>query len=1234
MATGKALDGKPYAGNPHVRFDYKRICLAQLLVCAALVASGANLLDDTALVDRPGIPSGWVYNGGSAEVTVDPGVRHAGGASLRIAAPADGRRVWHLVRHPVPGVRAKTPYTISAWVKATGLSKGSFAYISLNCEGGAGRIASNDSGMKVQAGSDWKRIVHVVPELQKGTQRALFVCCLYGGGTVHFAGMQVEEGTKATDWAPSANDDAARVREAQAREAALAWRKSKGLDSLASGTPRIAVLDLGFPAGASAFGCMSAPQAFQDALAPLGHVFRVTGDEVAQRGVLAREAIDLLVVPTGSAWPAAAAGTLVDYLSAGGALFTCGGYVFDKPVAVVNGSWQSCAAIPLGAADEPVALAAADAWSPSAPPDCKAVTESVTGPDGLPAVAVKSKSFHLWATASMALPPNALRGKSVLSFRVKSLAGADRATLEVDERDGSRWQVHVPVTAEWTEYRFSPVDFANWSNSPAVGRGGPGDCVDFDAAARVSIGAGPCEAADGMPMGVAIADLRTGVDPCAAQRRQRPPQINTRTARIRDAIHPLPTQVNAFDPSFELRRVARLGPVAPGLPPFARRGAFTGLAAIAQLGVNGYGYDANRCAWHPILEAYAQDGADRGPAGAFVFHHSGQFAGSAWAIFGVDNADLFPAGDREAAEFARAVAKRLLARCALNETTTSYACYRAGETARLRTRVGNFGAQAVRGTVRFTLADEQGRRLGVLERAFAAKAGANTDVEAEWRVGADAPDYVAFAAELLDERGRVFDREPGAFVVWNEKVVAAGPKLTRQGALFAIDGRPGFWMGAQTYWGQTRPTVARSPMSFHRDFGQMRAMGLRWTRLFLPWTCEEDRRISDACVQLAQKHGLVIYHTQQNISSMAEGAELADQNAHFREIAARYRDVPGFAIDIRNEPHMSLPPSWESATRMRTWLSTNRAAAQEARPDVLVSVGWSQGWAGGAASKDPAWCSLDLDFTDRHYYGPPERMFRDLKDLDMRALGKPLALPECGAKCHPTFVKEDPWRMGDTDEAYTARFRNLVSHAFGLGASALLAWHWRDPMEGLFPCGMVHSTGVPRPAAELFSRMATAFGRLHLADNPPDVVIRLREGPRMAERGRMAYLEKAYAVDAALKYWGANWSKITESAVDKCQVKLVLDPEALPTDNAVSLRAAVGERLRAAGCAFTRRPQDPETLETFRVPGVCAIGWVFWNAGTNPVTVERGGHALVVHPGHAGYLQIAADGRLEVREEF
>ena len=1215
----------------------KRIALLVLalgLGCAA--AGGVNLLDDADFAGLSRVPESWTT--GNARVAVDAAVTHGSRPSLRVTSPAGASPQWYIVRHRVPNVRAKTPYTISAWVKTVGLVKGSMAYLSLNCEANARRLAANDSGMKVTGDSDWRRIVHTVDALPAGTQSAFFVCCLYGSGTAYFADLQVEEGRVATDWSPSVHDVAFRAEEAERRAAARAWRASKGLDALPPGTPRIGVLDLGFHAGTNDFGCMSAPGVFLDALAPLGHVFRVTGEDLARKGCLARETMDLLVVPTGSAWPADAADALIAYLRAGGSLFTCGGYAFDKPVYFADGCWTTHTDMPYPAADTRIALAPASGWRPSTPPGEKATVVDVSGPDGLPSVEVRSEGFHLWATAAMRMPKGALAGKSLLSFRARSATGAKRLTLELDEQDGSRWQVHVPVTSDWTEYRFCPSDFANWHDSPAVGRGGPDDRLNFNAVTSVSFGPGPGEAADGLRMGVAFADLKAGVDPSAALRARKPPQINTRTARIRDAIHPLPTQVNAFDPSFELRHVARLAP-APALagtdlPAFTREGPCAGLAAIAQLGVNGHGYDANRCAWHPILEAYAADGSDRGPAAAFVYHHSGTFAGSAWAIFGVDDVDLFPAGDASAAAFARAVARKLLDRFALNETTSSYACYRVGETARLQARVGNFGAKERRATVRFTLSDEKGRALGTRTCAVTASAGENTSVEAEWPVGPDVPDYVSFTAELLDEKGRVIDREPGAFVVWSPSVIAAGPKLTQAGSRFALDGRPGFWMGAQTYWGQTRPTVARSPMSFNRDFRQMRAMGLRFTRLFLPWTCEEDKRISDACVQLAQKHGIVIYHTQQSIDPMAEGEAFVRQTAHFREIAVRYRDVPGFMVDIRNEPVMKLPPSWDSAKRMRHWLTSCRAAAREGRPDVLVSVGWSQGWAGGTASKDPAWCTLDLDFTDRHYYGPPDRMFRDLKDVDMRALGKPLTMPECGAKCHPTFVKEDPWHHGDTDETYTARFRNLVSHAFGLGATALLSWHWRDPMEGLFPCGMVHATGVPRPTAALFSRMARTFGKLRLAENPPDVVIRLREEPRMSQDTRMAYLERAYAIDAALKYWGANWSKITESAAGKCSVKLVLDPEALPTDDAAALRLVVGEKLRAAGCAFTRRAEDPETLETFRVPGEGATGWVFWNGGESPVEARRGGHVVTVLPGHAGYLQIASDGTLQAREEF
>jgi hypothetical protein len=57
-------------------------------------------------------------------------------------------------------------------------------------------------------------------------------------------------------------------------------------------------------------------------------------------------------------------------------------------------------------------------------------------------------------------------------------------------------------------------------------------------------------------------------------------------------------------------------------------------------------------------------------------------------------------------------------------------------------------------------------------------------------------------------------------------------------------------------------------------------------------------------------------------------------------------------------------------------------------------------------------------------------------------------------------------------------------------------------------------------------------------------------------------------------------------------------------------------------------------LTVFRVPGKGAVGWVFWNGGDRPVSAERGGHSITVEPNRAGYLQLADDGSLQVRELF
>ena len=1209
------------------------LALAALLVC---MAGAQNMLMDAAFTPEggtDGLPRGWLRQfGAGASCALDGAVRRAGPASLRVTAEK-GAKTWNMSSHEVEGFRGDTPYTFSAWVRTKDLEPGALAYISLNCFADVHRLAANDSELKLTGTRDWTRIVCTVPKLPQGTQSVRFVFCLYGGGTAWFADPQVEAGAQATDWAVSPEETATAARRArQAREAA-AWLKAKGLD--APGLPRAAVLDLGFAPGRNAFGCMSDPAAFERNLAGVCRPVRVSGDELCNPSIFCRTAFDLLVVPTGSAFPAGAADALVEFLSAGGRLLTCGGYAFDKPVVKTGGRWGSPRTglddIPAGTI--PVALPPAAKWWTSADAATKTEVADIAGPAGAPGVRVSTPSMEKWSTA---VAPLGLKGRSVVSFHAKGGPRTKAAWFELDEKDGSRWHAKLELAEDWKEFRLTPAQFTYWRDNPSVGRGGPGDHVDFDAVARVSLGVAMDVATPGDAHAVELCGLKAGDDPQRAVRCLHLPQINTRTARIRDAIHPKESQIGVFDPSFDLRDVASVE-AAPDLAlPGAPCGAMaaTGFSALAQLGVNGHGFGPNRCTWRPLLVCRGADRGLRGWAGALVRHYAGTFAGSSWAVFGVDNVDLFAAGGRDAAEWTRALVRTLLAPAALHDTTAEYACYRAGETARLRTRVGNTGDVPFRGTVDFVLSDESGAR--VFERRQTVEVPARRDhlVEIPWTVPAGAPDYLRLAAVLrADGVPEPLESERGAVVVWNDGVIAKGPKLAVDGLRFTLDGASRFILGSQTFWGQHGSVTASSPAAFYDDFRQMRAFGLRATRCFLPFRTEKEKRDSDAVVQLAQKFGLALYHTP-NLWNTRDAAELAKQRAAMTEIAARYRNVPGFLVDMCNEPQMREPPSRGATDAQRAWAKGNRDAFRAVRPEVPVSIGWSQGWAGGSATKDPQVASLDLDFTDRHYYGPPVKMVPELKDVDLRVLGKPLIMGECGAKNHPTFKSSDPWGMGDDDAGYDLRFRYLVSHAFGTGATALLSWHWRDPMEGIFPCGLVHAGNVPRPTAHLYAKMAKAFGRLELVDNPPDVIVLMDEEVRQHPGpARVQAVEAAHRVDAALLWWGANWSKLTSSmepAVPS-SVKLVIRPEQLPADG---LREAVGRMLKEKGASFTRRAADPEALETFRVPGRGATGWVFWNGGATAVECLRDGHRLTVGPKRAGYLQVSSDGALQAREEL
>lgn len=1155
----------------------QRVLFGLLALTAAYAWSQSpNLLPngDFSLRARdPRTALGWEPLGAQGTVIqVDRDIDFRGSPALCISATAAGEKKWHWSSRTVPGLRAGTPYTLSAYVRTEGLGDGSMAYISLNCYRGAGasnRLQTNDSPTKLSGTTDWTRIVMTIPELAKGSSEVRVHLCLYGTGTAWFTHVQVEEGSEATPFQPADADrrdvNQSDAQQAQARE----W-----LAALPASAQRIAVLDLGPLDHLGPGRAPAAVPTLTKALATSGYqAVAIQAAQLINDHYFNSDNFELLVVPSGDVFPANAHTALTQFLQDGGLLLTMGGYAFDRPVNQGHdGRWRDQRDIPRDGLrpDQPVAIGDAGRWRPSTNrKDRPTQISHIAGPDGSDGIEIATPELSGWDTGLFRFADELPAEWSALSFWVKGGPETRRAWFELTEEDGSRWHYAVELTPEWREVVITMEQLTYWHDNPSIGRGGDGDFINPRAVQQLSFGVALDINQTGMAHRAAITGLKAGVDPRWQERLAVWPQINTRRATIRDAMWPKATQIGAFDPSFPLRDVARtaLAPEAAGIfPQLTLPGAVGGWSAVAMLGLNGHGFGPNHARWLPLLECYDGAGSSRGHAAAVIRHFGGVFSGSSWAIFGVNDRDLFSADSPVLNTLLPPLLAQLLRRYFLHDTTTGYACYRHGETAEFKTTLSNYGDKDISTVVRFTLKDEAGAVLATWDQPTTVGPMASQTLTQAWPVPADAPDYIDFSAELWED-GRCLDREEGAVVIWTPAVIARGPKLAKDGLMLSIDGQARFFMGCQNYWGQHNSVTARSPRAFNRDFKQMREHHLRWSRCFLPIKSESDARVSDAIVQLAQKHGIVLYHTP-NLSNTLEESTLAQQRQSAGDIGRRYRDVPGLALDICNEPSMKFAaPGFEQALghapkpdghwadpqvhntwrlvsdAQRRWAQNSRDAIKAEKPELPVSVGWGQGWSGGVASKDPLLASLDLDFTDRHYYGPPTAFAGHVKDVDLRVLGKPLIVGECGAKNHPTFKEQDPWRNGDDDESYSRRFLYLAHHAFGFGATALLSWHWRDPMEGIFPCGLIHQTGTPRPTAALYSDMARVFGLLELVDNPPDVVLLLPDYLRHTPK-RGTLTEAAHNVTDALLWHGANLSLLPDSLASElpASVKLVIYP--------------------------------------------------------------------------------------------
>ncbi len=1120
-----------------------------------------------------------------------------GQACAVVAVGPEAQVSWHQMYQSARNVGVGQTLALSAWARTRDARDGVGAYISLNFfDGDERRVDYRDSESKLVGTTQWTRLV-VTAQVPERTAEARAILLLHGHGEAYFDDVQLEVGSEATDYEPSRPDLVAAVAQTRALAEAERYRAESGFQR--SVGRDLAVLDDDFPR----LGAPSDPKVLTRALEAAGfRCHRLTGAQLANPALLTPDSFDVLVLPYGPAVPAAARETIQDYLAGGGCLLTMGGYAFDVQMARGPQGWVPLADLPRQVGEKATRLftpeeLAPEKWSSGGGPRGAApvlTLDEQAAREGVARLQFAVREMRGWATArTPAIPADRFfQGWSELVFRARGDEHTPRMLVEWHEQDGARWKAAVDLTTEWKEYVLVPSDFAYWRDNPSVGRGGPGDQPNLSNMAAIMVGLSTEVVADGGDYTFWIEDPRIADDPYESLR-QSPEVMNTRHCRIRDAMWPKEEQIGVFDPSHPLKDAARARAAeGQSVVPASLKldGPFEGMAAVGVLSVQGHGFGPDRSRIVPLVQSYDRYGRPRGALGSVMYHFDGYFAKSAWGFFGVSNRDLFAEGDGTLLPHLPGIVQRLVDRTFLYGTETEYACYRAGEQVTIRTRVANHGPRAQRGTAVLSVSPAAPATAGdgktAQRREFRVdlEPGAQDVLEMTWTAPAEGADLFIVRSELRLEGktagAEPYDQEENGFVVWRDSVARSGPSVAIRDSYFDYEGRPRYLIGCQNWWGTNGSISQRRVTDWERDFQMMQDLGMRISRCFLPWQTEEQKRASDAWVYLAQKHRIVMFHTP-NFMATADPEQLADHTTRAKEIAARYRDVPGFIMDTCNEtgvtsddtekeravfnqwlrdrhgtderlreawgedaPEQALPQvpfsfppqRWDSlrardvttfaVDRLADWARVTREAFRSVRPDLAVTPGWGQGFGWGPRIFDPPLASRDQDFTDQHYYGELADFGLYLKTLDRRWAGQPLSVGECGARQHPSFPG------GETEEEYSRRFLYLHHHAFGLGSSFTATWHWRDPMAGIFPFGKVYSDHVLREAALVERNQALMFGPLRPVYEPAEVYLLLPDAHRLTG-GKETCVRAICAAAATLMGLDVPFESLCEADLDR-----------------------------------------------------------------------------------------------------
>jgi len=378
----------------------------------------------------------------------------------------------------------------------------------------------------------------------------------------------------------------------------------------------------------------------------------------------------------------------------------------------------------------------------------------------------------------------------LLCFWAKGDPHTPQLSVEVDEKDGSRWIAVVSLGTDWQHYVLAPDDFLYWNDSPTGSkRGGSGDHLNPAKAVSLVLGLAQTHTAavGGGPHTFWVDDFGTAPNP---------------VADYRPGPAPLFVPLETLTPAYKLYSLTSPATVrsASDQVVFPRGETFPSPAAtvcpIARPRGQGFG-QGNKWRWLALAEAYDRTGVARGAVIWMLLNNAFPYRGSVLAATGTAEPRFLKSA--AAIQCLATLVDRLRDGVFFCNAGTREFSWWPGEQVELGAELINLGVRPAVVTVRFRVTDnDSGKVVFTRETSLRVGAGKRATTTFTRPPQTMTPGTYRVQVELVRE-GQIIDVLGHEFAVLTGKPAPADDYVTVKGSDFRLHGKPWYPVGIN-FW--------------------------------------------------------------------------------------------------------------------------------------------------------------------------------------------------------------------------------------------------------------------------------------------------------------------------------------------------------------------------------------------------------------------------------------------------